>query len=198
MSMRTSLRNANLSFPNTILIQGQYVTSSILVWMGRGWWTCSIPCNVGWLNDRWHEHDVDEIQQHAETCIEEAIQELERAGWAKECVRVVGESAGIFTWSLANSVGQVLIQLCYHRNYESTRNDCRLESQDWKTIVQGYCLDWFTHEECCHSLRAQIGTGGNSSFSGSMEKRSGGHWCASGHVGFCSSSSTWHWHAVSL
>ena len=40
---------------------------------------------------------MDEIQQHADTCIEEAIQELERAGWAKECVRVVGESAGIFT-----------------------------------------------------------------------------------------------------
>ncbi|KAL9713450.1 Glycerol kinase, partial [Leucoagaricus gongylophorus] len=38
----------------------------------------------------WHEHDVDEIQRHAETCIEEAVQKLERAGWAKECVKVVG------------------------------------------------------------------------------------------------------------
>lgn len=42
-------------------------------------------------NDRWHDHDADEIQQHADACIEEASKELEKAGWAKESVKVVGE-----------------------------------------------------------------------------------------------------------
>ncbi|KAF9446194.1 glycerol kinase [Macrolepiota fuliginosa MF-IS2] len=38
----------------------------------------------------WHEHDAEEIQQHADACVEEAIKELEKAGWAKESVKVVG------------------------------------------------------------------------------------------------------------
>jgi glycerol kinase len=46
---------------------------------------------VGFLSgDRWHEHDADEIQQHADACIEGAIKELEKAGWAKESVKVIG------------------------------------------------------------------------------------------------------------
>ena len=39
---------------------------------------------------RWHDHDALEIQSHAEQCIEEAIKELEAAGWAKESVKVIG------------------------------------------------------------------------------------------------------------
>ncbi|TFK74961.1 glycerol kinase [Pluteus cervinus] len=38
----------------------------------------------------WHGHEADEIQQHSDKCIEEAIKELESAGWAKESVKVVG------------------------------------------------------------------------------------------------------------
>ncbi|KAF9561219.1 glycerol kinase [Agrocybe pediades] len=38
----------------------------------------------------WHEHDVDEIQQHADKCIEEAIVALESKGWAKESVKAIG------------------------------------------------------------------------------------------------------------
>ncbi|KAK7021902.1 Glycerol kinase [Paramarasmius palmivorus] len=38
----------------------------------------------------WHEHDAAEIQQHAEKCIENAVKELETAGWAKESVKVIG------------------------------------------------------------------------------------------------------------
>ncbi|KAM6497021.1 glycerol kinase [Amanita muscaria] len=38
----------------------------------------------------WHEHDADEIQHHADICIEEGTKALEAAGWAKESVKVLG------------------------------------------------------------------------------------------------------------
>ncbi|KDR80607.1 hypothetical protein GALMADRAFT_222202 [Galerina marginata CBS 339.88] len=38
----------------------------------------------------WHEHDADEIQEHADKCIEEAIKNLESEGWAKESVKAIG------------------------------------------------------------------------------------------------------------
>jgi hypothetical protein len=44
--------------------------------------------HVAW--NRWHEHDADEIQEHADKCIEQAIVELAKAGWAKESIKVVG------------------------------------------------------------------------------------------------------------
>ena len=39
---------------------------------------------------RWHEHDADEIQQHADKCVEETIKALEASGWAKESVKAIG------------------------------------------------------------------------------------------------------------
>lgn len=53
----------------------------ILVW--RLFWGITIYS--------WHDHDADEIQQHANTCIEESVKQLEKAGWAKESVKVIGE-----------------------------------------------------------------------------------------------------------
>ncbi|KAF8830167.1 hypothetical protein HHX47_DHR2000457 [Lentinula edodes] len=41
-------------------------------------------------NPGWHEHDPEEIQQYAELCIQNAMKELETAGWAKESVKVIG------------------------------------------------------------------------------------------------------------
>ncbi|KAJ4490369.1 glycerol kinase, partial [Lentinula aciculospora] len=41
-------------------------------------------------NPGWHEHDAEEIQQHAELCIQNAMKELETTGWAKESVKVIG------------------------------------------------------------------------------------------------------------
>ncbi|KAE9406502.1 glycerol kinase [Gymnopus androsaceus JB14] len=41
-------------------------------------------------NPGWHEHDAEEIQQHAELCIQNAMKELEKAGWAKESIKVIG------------------------------------------------------------------------------------------------------------
>ncbi|KAF9466043.1 glycerol kinase [Collybia nuda] len=41
-------------------------------------------------NPGWHEHDADEIQQHADLCVEGAIRDLEAAGWAKSSVKVIG------------------------------------------------------------------------------------------------------------
>ena len=38
----------------------------------------------------WHEHDADEIQQVSELCIAEASKNLEKAGWAKESIKVIG------------------------------------------------------------------------------------------------------------
>ncbi|TFK39928.1 glycerol kinase [Crucibulum laeve] len=41
-------------------------------------------------NPGWHEHDAEEIQQHADLCILETIKSLESSGWAKESVKVIG------------------------------------------------------------------------------------------------------------
>ncbi|KAF8347776.1 glycerol kinase [Amanita rubescens] len=38
----------------------------------------------------WHEHDAEEIQQHADICIEEGTKSLEAAGWARDSVKVLG------------------------------------------------------------------------------------------------------------
>ena len=39
---------------------------------------------------RWHDHDAEEIQQHANHAIAEACKALEAKGWAKESVKVIG------------------------------------------------------------------------------------------------------------
>jgi hypothetical protein len=41
-----------------------------------------------WIS--WHEHDADEIQQVAESCIAEASKNLEKKGWAAESIKVIG------------------------------------------------------------------------------------------------------------
>ncbi|TEB36729.1 glycerol kinase [Coprinellus micaceus] len=38
----------------------------------------------------WHEHDADEIQQHSDQCVEEAIKKVEEAGWTKDSIKVIG------------------------------------------------------------------------------------------------------------
>ncbi|KAI0035310.1 glycerol kinase [Vararia minispora EC-137] len=38
----------------------------------------------------WHEHDAEEMQRICEECIDEACKDLERAGWARESVKVIG------------------------------------------------------------------------------------------------------------
>ncbi|KAG6332038.1 hypothetical protein ID866_7049 [Astraeus odoratus] len=38
----------------------------------------------------WHEQDADEIQDVSNQCIAEACRELERAGWSKESIKVIG------------------------------------------------------------------------------------------------------------
>ncbi|TDL23979.1 glycerol kinase [Rickenella mellea] len=38
----------------------------------------------------WHEHDADEIQTASETCIDEAMKDLEAEGWARDSVKVIG------------------------------------------------------------------------------------------------------------
>lgn len=40
----------------------------------------------------WHEQDADEIQQIAEVCINEATKNLEKEGWSKDSVKVIGTS----------------------------------------------------------------------------------------------------------
>ncbi|EJD07328.1 glycerol kinase [Fomitiporia mediterranea MF3/22] len=38
----------------------------------------------------WHEHDADEIQQVSEQCIEQACKELEKSGWTRSSIKVIG------------------------------------------------------------------------------------------------------------
>lgn len=99
--------------------------------------------------DSWHEHDADEIQQHADACVEEAVKELEKAGWAKESVKVVGEFfefvlllalrhhmmilATVIAISSLSSPGWCgfnsdVNEHVIYRNYESARDHCGLES----------------------------------------------------------------------
>jgi hypothetical protein len=48
--------------------------------------------NLPLLFFRWHEHDADEIQQHSDQCVEEAIKKVEEAGWTKDSIKVIGTS----------------------------------------------------------------------------------------------------------
>jgi len=64
---------------STILILG---TSLVQIRLSEPLSDLTIP--------RWHDHDADEIQQHADLCIAEAIKNLESAGWAQESVKVIG------------------------------------------------------------------------------------------------------------
>ncbi|KIJ59231.1 hypothetical protein HYDPIDRAFT_177899 [Hydnomerulius pinastri MD-312] len=41
-------------------------------------------------NPGWHEHDAEEIQQVSNECIAVACDNLEKSGWAKESVKVIG------------------------------------------------------------------------------------------------------------
>ncbi|ETW78783.1 hypothetical protein HETIRDRAFT_459941 [Heterobasidion irregulare TC 32-1] len=41
-------------------------------------------------NPGWHEHDAAEMQAVCETCIDEAVNDLEKAGWSRESVKVIG------------------------------------------------------------------------------------------------------------
>lgn len=77
ISTRTSSRNTRSSFRNTTLIQGK---------------SLSLPSLEALLihGCRWHDHDAVEIQDHSNKCIEEATAELEKAGWAKESIKVIG------------------------------------------------------------------------------------------------------------
>jgi glycerol kinase len=38
----------------------------------------------------WHDHDAEEIQETADACIANATKELEKDGWAKESIKVIG------------------------------------------------------------------------------------------------------------
>ncbi|KAG6890080.1 hypothetical protein C0995_012029 [Termitomyces sp. Mi166 len=41
-------------------------------------------------NPGWHEHDADEIMDHANRCIASAIKDMVSAGWAQDSVKVIG------------------------------------------------------------------------------------------------------------
>ncbi|KAG6864851.1 hypothetical protein C0991_006792 [Blastosporella zonata] len=41
-------------------------------------------------NPGWHEHDADEIMDHANQCITKAIEKMVSAGWAQDSVKVIG------------------------------------------------------------------------------------------------------------
>ena len=40
----------------------------------------------------WHEHNVEEMMEACDTCIERACDELEKLGWTRQSVKSVGES----------------------------------------------------------------------------------------------------------
>ncbi|KAJ7631315.1 glycerol kinase [Mycena polygramma] len=39
---------------------------------------------------RWHDHNATEIQEHADKCIEAAVGEMVKAGWAADSIKVIG------------------------------------------------------------------------------------------------------------
>ncbi|KAG6869224.1 hypothetical protein C0993_009087 [Termitomyces sp. T159_Od127] len=58
----------------------------------------------------WHEHDADEIMDHANRCIASAIQDMVSAGWAQDSVKVIGEFLSITCLSLKLDVTPVPYQ----------------------------------------------------------------------------------------
>jgi hypothetical protein len=102
--MPISLRNINSNFPSTTLILGERSFFNLLRNLSFNetsllFLVAYFRCGIGFLLDvsygigtcSWHDHDADEIQQHADACIEGAVKQLEKAGWAKESVKVIGK-----------------------------------------------------------------------------------------------------------
>jgi glycerol kinase len=40
----------------------------------------------------WHEHDADQMMESCDACIDQACVELEKLGWTKESIKVIGAS----------------------------------------------------------------------------------------------------------
>ena len=58
----------------------------------------------------WHEHDAEQIMESCDACIDQACIELEKLGWTKESVKVIGEVILVITMLLALT--------CHPRYYE--------------------------------------------------------------------------------
>jgi hypothetical protein len=77
---------------------------------------------------RWHDHDAEEIQEHADYSITEACKALEAKGWATESVKVIGTS-------IQDSSRTRSHRYFLPRYHQSTGDNRGLESQDGEIAV---------------------------------------------------------------
>jgi hypothetical protein len=47
---------------------------------------------------RWHEHDAEELQQSCETCIDEAVKNLEGVGFTRDSVKAIGAITFVYLY----------------------------------------------------------------------------------------------------
>ena len=54
----------------------------------------------------WHEHDADLMMESCDSCIDQACVELEKLGWTKESIKVIGALLRIASRGFLRSHGR--------------------------------------------------------------------------------------------
>jgi len=71
---------------------------------------------------RWHEHDATEIQEVCDKVVEQAIANLEEAGYKRSSVKIIGAHIDILSFPSTTQKT--------NRRYQSARNDGGVEPQN--------------------------------------------------------------------
>ncbi|KAF9054464.1 glycerol kinase [Panaeolus papilionaceus] len=106
----------------------------------------------------WHAHDATEIQQHAEKCVEGAVKELEKAGWAKESIKVVGvtnQRETAVAWS--RKTGQPLDKAIVWADSRTKHTVAQFEHKLQTTGIQVSPGIWKKGDEGVAALRSITG-----------------------------------------
>ncbi|KAF8239340.1 glycerol kinase [Tricholoma matsutake] len=105
-------------------------------------------------NPGWHDHDANEIQQHADLCIDETIKRLEAAGWAKNSVKVIGitnQRETTVAWS--KKTGQPLCKAIVWTDSRTKNTVAHFEHKLQNTGVEVKPGQWKKGKEGVKALR---------------------------------------------
>ncbi|EDR14050.1 glycerol kinase [Laccaria bicolor S238N-H82] len=106
----------------------------------------------------WHEHDVEEIQQHADICIAEALNSLEASGFSKQSVKVIGitnQRETTVAWS--RSTGKPLCKAIVWADSRTKNTVAHYEQKLGETGIQVSPGIWKKEKEGVEALREITG-----------------------------------------
>ncbi|KIK61293.1 hypothetical protein GYMLUDRAFT_58857 [Collybiopsis luxurians FD-317 M1] len=109
-------------------------------------------------NPGWHEHDAEEIQQTADTCIQNAMKELEKAGWTKQSVKVIGitnQRETTVAWS--RKTGKPLCKAIVWTDSRTKNVVAHFEKKLEETGIEVKPGDWKKGKEGVEALREITG-----------------------------------------